>query len=50
MGWLALFKGEVVAEKEVDDTVRRSIARDPDLWVIEIEDKDMTNPFEGKIL
>lgn len=31
--------GELVPESEVDDLVRRRRGYDPDLWVIEIEDK-----------
>lgn len=34
--WETLAQG---AEFEVDETLRRSMSRDPDLWVIEIEDR-----------
>jgi len=49
MGWMALMNGEVVAEPEADAYIARAIDRDPDLWVIEVEDKEMKNPFEGKV-
>ena len=49
MGWMALFDGEKVEEHEVDAYVRRAVDRDPDIWVIEIEDRDFNNPFDGKV-
>lgn len=49
LGWMKLLKGEVTPEREADDFIRRAIDRDPDLWAIEIEDKQGQNPFEGPI-
>jgi len=49
MGWMALFGGARVAEREADEYIGRAVRRDPDLWVIEIEDREMKNPFEGKV-
>jgi hypothetical protein len=50
MGWMNAFKEEIVEEAKVDDYIKRSVSRDPDVWVIEIEDKGHANPFEGKII
>lgn len=49
MGWMKLSRGEMAAEAEADAMVRRAIDRDPDVWVVEIEDPGLKNPFEGKI-
>ncbi len=49
LGWLALFKGAVASEEEADSYIQRAIDRDPDLWAIEVEDRELQNPFEGKV-
>ena len=46
LGWMKAEK----TESDANDYVQRAIARDPDLWVIEIEDPAGTNPFDGKKL
>ncbi len=50
LGWMRVFTDRDVEESEADAYIRRAVDRDPDLWVIEIEQKTFENPFEGKIL
>lgn len=39
MGWANVLKTEIAAESDADDYIRRARDRDPDLWVVEIEDR-----------
>lgn len=50
LGWMAALKGQWVAESEADAYIRRAVDRDPDLWAIEVEDRNKQNPFEGEII
>ncbi len=47
LGWMNAKREELVEEQDADQYIQRAISRDPDLWVIEIEDRDINNPFEG---
>ncbi|MCB9984053.1 MAG: DUF1491 family protein [Rhodospirillales bacterium] len=44
--WAAALDEETVSETAADEYIARAIARDPDLWALEIEDEAMENPFE----
>ena len=45
LGWVDVFTDEIIREQKADDYIARSINRDPDLWVIEVEQAEMINPF-----
>lgn len=48
--WYPGTGAEPVAEPVADAYIERSRTRDPDLWVIEIEDRKGRLPFDEKIL
>jgi len=50
IAWVDIYEDEAVDESHADEYIKRSIDRDPDLWVIEVEDASGNNPFEGKIV
>ncbi len=45
-GWLDVYGG-VTSEAEAEAYIRRSKARDRDLWLIEIQSPDGWHPFDG---
>ncbi len=44
--WMNALVDETMPEQKADDYISRARGRDPDLWVIEVEDQEMNNPFE----
>ncbi|MCT6880138.1 MAG: DUF1491 family protein [Commensalibacter sp.] len=41
---------EPVTAQEADIYLKRHIERDPDLWIIEVETRDFSLPFEGILI
>lgn len=50
LGWIHAMGDETLDEGRADEYIKRAVSRDPDLWVIEIEDPNRQNPFEGKLV
>jgi hypothetical protein len=45
--WVEALNAPVVDEREADAYIQRSIQRDPDMWVIEIEDPSFTHCLQN---
>ena len=48
LSWMPALKGELATETEADDYIARQTARDPDLWVVEVETRNGEHGFEGR--
>lgn len=46
MGWIDALNQETIAETDAQAYIQRACTRDPDLWVVEVEQLDLQNPFE----
>lgn len=49
-GWLPALEGRLVPETEADAYLQRLIASDADAWVVEIDSRDGSHPFPGRII
>ncbi len=47
LSWYPAHEEQVINERDADERIQKSIGRDPDLWVIEIESRDGTVPVDG---
>jgi len=50
IAWLQVKDGTIFSEPDAAVYIERQIKRDPDLWVVEIEDRAGRNPFPGRLL
>lgn len=44
--WSPVLREEIMSEDPITSYITRAIQRDPDVWVVEIEDRHGRNPFE----
>ncbi len=49
-GWMHGGGGELISEIDAEGYIKRQIDRDPDLWVIEIEDPQGRYELDGDII
>lgn len=48
-GWMYGGGGQFIPEGDAESYIKRQIQRDPDLWVLEIEDQQGRYELDGKI-
>jgi hypothetical protein len=48
--WFAALDGALVPEDDADGYIARSVRRDPDIWVVEVEHAEGWHPFDGRMM
>jgi hypothetical protein len=46
LAWYPAHKEDHIDEVEASDRIKKAVARDPDLWVVEVEPGGNQHPFE----
>ncbi len=46
--WMNVLKHEISSEQDIDKYIERMKNIDPDIWIIEVENKSGFNPFDEK--
>lgn len=50
LGWMVTAGSGPIPEAEADAYLERATRRDPDLWLVEVEDPKGEPPFEGPLI
>lgn len=46
LGWMGVPRDEALPEADIEAYLERALRRDPDLWLVEVEDRHGRNPFD----
>lgn len=47
LAWMSALGKEPRSEADVETYIAKAVARDPDLWVVEVEHREGRHPFNG---
>jgi hypothetical protein len=50
LAWMRTTGADPIDQAALDSYLERQLRRDPDLWVLELENKELALPFEARII